>query len=711
MCKDVSCLTYIWFVGTIMSVAYARERSLPLSYDVDNGSADQESRGAAGLLSTLISERAEAPSTPCKPAWLTLAGNIAGLDFGRGRVEFVWPSTHDCRQGPAKRLFTIQDNCSRFPTAGYSSIKVNASFDRQSYNQLDGLQNVEFPRSRVKHPDEVVENSEIVLEAIVRGDALDSVFTQICCLSDAMNVRSHCSILMIDSVANRLQYGAGPKLPAEYKTIIDATPFAFLDNFWGVDTDKSEALAVADIVSDPEWCGFRQFALNHGLQVCWAFPIVTDDAVHGILAIHHEEFRAPDDGEIIVARRLTRLAALAIVRRRADDLTLRNAERHALAVQGANIGIWDWDIESGSVYCSPLLKSMLGLELEDDLDPDPTFNGLLHPEDQERIDEVLQRHLTDQMPYDAICRIRRTDGSYRWVRIKAQAAWNATGVPVRLVGCIYDISDQKQAEEQLRAACDAAETASRAKSQFLTNISHELYTPLNTILGMGEILKDAILTPMSVRTQQNTTIIDHSGRHLLGLIDGILEVARLEAEQVELNEEEVALATVLDEAIQSVRLSHGEPRHKLTLDLPSPLPVLSVDRRCLKQVLINVLGEAVKSTPQNGRIAVKVSRSGGELEIKIEDSRPRDTGTWAPNILHPLYCLEAVMSQRHQDNTQEMFISKILIERQGGRLRIENKEDIGKAVFISLPVECLLTSKVSQTNRPKAWRHVASLAI
>jgi K+-sensing histidine kinase KdpD len=164
---------------------------------------------------------------------------------------------------------------------------------------------------------------------------------------------------------------------------------------------------------------------------------------------------------------------------------------------------------------------------------------------------------------------------------------------------------------------------------------------------------------------------------------------------------------VLDEAIQSVRRMQREARHRLTLDLPSPLPVLSADRRCLKQVLINVLGEAVKSTPNDGCVAVKVSRSGAALDIVVEDSGPGDAGDAAPNVLNPLYCLQSVMAQRHQDPVLGLFISKVLVERHGGTLQVESRPGRGKAMYISLPAERLPAGMVRQVNGSRVWRHLA----
>jgi len=224
---------------------------------------------------------------------------------------------------------------------------------------------------------------------------------------------------------------------------------------------------------------------------------------------------------------------------------------------------------------------------------------------------------------------------------------------------------------------------------------------------LGEILKDPTFDPLSARYQENTAVIHRSGQQLLGLVNDILDMARLEAEQVEFHEEVIALASILDEAIQSVRFSQREPRHKLMLDLPSPLPVLSADRRCLKQVLVTVLGNAVKSTPKDGRIAVRVTRSGAGLKIVVEDSGPGDVESVDPIVLHPLHRVESVMAQRQQRTALGLFISRVLVERHGGTFQVESGPGKGTAVCISLPAERLPTGMVMQDNGSKAWRHVS----
>ena len=619
-------------------------------------------------------------------AWATLTGSIMGLDVGNDRVEFIWASDVGARQKADATPPAAQDYRRHSYHASCHWIQVDAG---------------------AKRCDPLGQGEESILDALVRGNPLESVLEDICRLVDVSIVRGRCSVLLVGHDGGPLRCAAGPGLPAGYGMATGEIPFDPSAEAWRSDAVGKEAPTVADIFSDPAWGAFREFALSQGIRTCWSFPLLADDVVHGILAIHHEEKRRPDEREIAVARRLARLAAVAVLRRPADEPLRRNAERHALAAQGADIGIWDWDIERDTLYWSPLLKTMAGLSPEDEPVPGTTFNDLLHSEDRERVEEVLERHLAERQPFDIDCRLRLPDGGHRWVRIKAQATWNADGQPVRLAGCLYDITDQRRAEDKLRAAWDAAETASRAKSLFLAAVCQELQTPLDTILGMEEILKDAVPNLPGTRRQESSATVFRSGQQLLGLIDSILDMARLEAEQVEFHEETVALAAVLDEAIQSVRLSQREPRHRLTLDLPSPLPVLSADRRSLKQVLINVLSDAVKSTSNNGRVAVRVGRIGEDLEIVVEDDGTGRIHDVAPSVLHPLYRIEDIMARRRQDITLGLFVAKVLVERHGGTIQVESKPDRGKIVYIKLPAERLPGGMVRQVDGPRAWRHIA----
>jgi signal transduction histidine kinase len=294
---------------------------------------------------------------------------------------------------------------------------------------------------------------------------------------------------------------------------------------------------------------------------------------------------------------------------------------------------------------------------------------------------------------------RRADGGRGWLRINGKPVFDADGSFRGYRGTGTNVTPLKLQQESLWAAKDAAEEASRSKSEFLASMSHELRTPLNAILGFSEMMKVQVLGPLGERYREYAEDIHCSGRHLLDLINDLLDTARIEAGRLDFVEEPVALGEVLDEAIRLTRLASGGLGHALDLALPARMPRLRGDRRALKQVLINVLGNAAKFTPRGGRIAVRVAVAdriegrAGEPGIEIVVS---DTGIGIPahridELGQPFCRVESVMSRRHQGSGMGLFITRSLVERHGGTLGIASREGEGTTVRIALPAARVVT--------------------
>jgi signal transduction histidine kinase len=200
-------------------------------------------------------------------------------------------------------------------------------------------------------------------------------------------------------------------------------------------------------------------------------------------------------------------------------------------------------------------------------------------------------------------------------------------------------------------------------------------------------MKEQIIGPLADRYREYAEDIHGSGKHLLDLINDLLDMAKIEAGHLEYHEEPVCLREILHEAIRLTRLSESDARHTLALDVPEPLPALLGDRRSLKQVLINLLGNAAKFTPKGGRIGVAASTADGSLEIVISDNGigiPKDR---VANLCQPFKRIENVLSCRHQGSGMGLFITKTLVERHGGTLVIESGPGEGTTVRVRLPLE------------------------
>ena len=263
-----------------------------------------------------------------------------------------------------------------------------------------------------------------------------------------------------------------------------------------------------------------------------------------------------------------------------------------------------------------------------------------------------------------------------------------------IVGIRTDITLEKQQEEALRASKDAAEAASRAKSAFLASMSHELRTPLNAIIGFSDLLaaefSDMLDEPVFTEYIDD---VRRSGRHLLSLINDILDVARFEADRLDLDEEPLLLDRVIGEAVRMTLHAFSADRHHLTVSVPEPGPMLLGDRRRLKQVLINLLGNALKFTPEGGRVAVTVTVGAEGVDIAVSDTGIGIRTDHLTQVGQPFLQLDEALTRRYPGTGLGLHISRALVEQHGGTLHLDSEPGVGTTVTVRLPLERLLPDR------------------
>lgn len=282
--------------------------------------------------------------------------------------------------------------------------------------------------------------------------------------------------------------------------------------------------------------------------------------------------------------------------------------------------------------------------------------------------------------------IRRRDGATIWISENARAVRDWTGRIVCYEGTVEDVTARYAGQRALRKALAEAEEASRAKSAFLAAMSHELKTPLNAVLGFSEIIKDEMLGPIQPpRYRAYAGDIHASGTRLLAIISDVLDVARLSGGAITLNARPYAVPALVEEAVAMARIATDD-RREVAIDIAPGLPFVDADPQRLRQSLANLIGNALKFTPEGGRIALKAWQdAGGGICLAVRDTGiGMDRGKIAA-ALEAFRQLDGSLARRFEGAGLGLAITKSLVELHGGTLAIESAIGAGTVVTIALP--------------------------
>ena len=301
---------------------------------------------------------------------------------------------------------------------------------------------------------------------------------------------------------------------------------------------------------------------------------------------------------------------------------------------------------------------------------------VLHPDDREATRQFWTDSVAGRGPYDVEYRVRRLDGEYRWFKTRGVPIRDSEGRIFKWFGTCTDITDGKLAEEELRLAKEAAEAASRAKSEFLANVSHEIRTPMNAILGMTEL---ALATPLTQDQRQYLTTVKSASDALLGIINDILDFAKIEAGRLELDLADFSLGSVLGSTMRALALRAHKKGLELVCDLQPDVPdALVGDAGRLRQVLINLVGNAIKFT-ERGEVVVRVENAGepapeGEVSLRFLVT---DTGIGIPldkqsRIFQAFEQEDTSTTRKYGGTGLGLAIAARLVGLMGGAITLES---------------------------------------
>lgn len=373
----------------------------------------------------------------------------------------------------------------------------------------------------------------------------------------------------------------------------------------------------------------------------------------------------------------------------AEEALDETRDRLQLAVEAAGLALWDWQLDASTVFLSARWGELIGdvaMDGQWDLDK---LHDRVHPDDVFRLRENVRALLGGSRQREMFQHRVRRDDEWIWVETHAMVAErDRRGQPLRLMGTVADISERKRAELETARAREMAEQASRAKSAFLANMSHEVRTPLNALMGLTRMLMDS---PLNEEQKGWLELMDGSAHALLALLNDILDLSRIEAGKLNIEQVRFELRQAVDEAVGPYAEQARARSLSFSLVVHPETPEwVRGDPGRLRQVLGNLLSNAVKFTPRHGRVRVEVRPSPqdeGLLEFVVQDSGIGIARKQQATIFDAFTQADVSTARRYGGSGLGLAICDRLARLMGGRIGLDSALGQGSTFTLSLPLQ------------------------
>ncbi len=410
-------------------------------------------------------------------------------------------------------------------------------------------------------------------------------------------------------------------------------------------------------------------------------------------------------------------AALDITDRKKVELALKESQYFVQRIAEASPDIlYIYDLHrKRNVYVNREIARLIGYSAQEIQDMgNELFINIMHPDDLIRVIDYHNNFFTasDQEIREIEYRMCDRFGNWHWfLSHDTIFSRDSNNIPTQIIGAASEISERKQIEAKLRQSNDELAQATRLKDEFLANMSHELRTPLNAILGMSEGLQEEVFGQVNPLQKRAITTIEQSGKHLLELINDILDLSKIEAGKLELQIAPVSCISLCDSSLIFVKQQAIKKNIEISVEVAANLPEIIVDERRFRQILINLLNNAVKFTPDSGKIKLVVDQVEEDKET-INSNQSPDYSQWVRfsiidngigiaefnlhKLFQPFVQIDSSLNRQYNGTGLGLSLVRQLVELHGGKITVTSKVDHGSSFHVYIPytVETKITNHV-----------------
>ena len=465
---------------------------------------------------------------------------------------------------------------------------------------------------------------------------------------------------------------------------------------------SGEIAWVANVGSDPNFPR-ASLARDGGLHGGFAFPITSGTEFVGVIEFYSATGFPPGEGLRTMMQTVGSQIGQFIERKHAEDAQRHAEEKYKVIFENAIEGIFQATPDGRFISANPALAHILGYDTPEAMVTNLTdIQRQLYVDPARRADFV--RHIRRTGAVQGFeSQMYRHDGSIIWVEENTRGVYDAKGALVYYEGTMEDVTERKLVADELQQAKEAAEVANRAKSAFLANMSHELRTPLNAIIGYSEMLQEDAQDDGQDDVAADLEKIHGAGKHLLALINDILDLSKIEAGKMDVYLEPIEIRTMLDGVVTTIQPLIQQKSNRLVVECPPDIGGMRSDLTKVRQSLFNLLSNASKFT-ERGTITLRASRdSVGGVDwttYSVTDSGIGMTAAQMAKLFQAFQQADSSTTRKYGGTGLGLAITRRFCQLLGGDITVESAPGVGSTFTIRIPADAP-EIKVAETIAPR----------